>query len=202
MATASQPQSDPRVPPEGTRMTAGEFMALPDDPRAEFVDGVLVMSPPTGGPRGAVTMRLAGLLTAHVDGRDLGYLFDSSTAFRLRPTPPLVRSPDAAFVPKDRLPGGAPRRPVTVAPALAVEVTSPCNRPGEVARKVSECFRHGCALVWVVDPDDRSGTVHAGGPFPQWTAEGDTLDGGAVLPGFSTPIAALFAGLARGAAEG
>lgn len=202
MATASQPQSAPRVPAPGTRMTLDEFMALPDDTRAELVDGVLVLSPATGGPHGFINTRLSWLLANHVYGQDLGYLFDSSTAFLLRPTPPLVRSPALAFVPRAQLPNGVPRGPVTAPPALAVEVMSPSNRPGEIARKVAEYFRHGCALVWVVDPDDRSVTVHAGVPFAQWLGEGDTLDGGAVLPGFSTPVPALFAGLARDTAGG
>ena len=86
-------------------MTLDEFMALPDETRGELVAGVLVLSPPAGGTHGDVNMRLGSLLTAHVYPRDLGYLFDSSTAFLLRPKPPLVRSPDVAFVPKDRLPG-------------------------------------------------------------------------------------------------
>ncbi len=199
MATATRPEFDPRVPATGTRLTLDEFMALPGDARGELVDGVLVSSPPAGGAHGDINMRLGALLAAHVYPRDLGYLFGASTAFLLRPAPPLVRSPDLAFVPKHALPGGPPRGAVPVPPALAVEVVSPSNRPGEIARRVAEYVRHGSALVWVVDPDDRSVTVHAGGPFAEWLGEANTVDGGAVLPGFSTPVAALFAGLARDA---
>jgi Uma2 family endonuclease len=102
-----------------------------------------------------------------------------------------------AFVQASRLTGGVPGRGyLPLAPDLAVEILSPSNTAAEMARKLADYFGHGTRLVWLVDPDAREITVHAAGAIPRLLRDADTLDGGDVLPGFSTPVAALFAGLA------
>lgn len=43
-------------------------------------------------------------------------------------------------------------RPQTRPPVLAVEITSPANRPGELALKVAAYLAGGAETVWVLDP--------------------------------------------------
>ena len=51
---------------------------------------------------------------------------------------------------------------------------------------------YGVRLVWAAWPDSRTIDVHpAGGPVTTLT-ESDTLDGGAVLPGFAMPVREVF----------
>jgi Uma2 family endonuclease len=52
-------------------------------------------------------------------------------------------------------------------------------------------------LVWEVDPDTRTVHVYTGPEAVAVLTEADTLDGGAVLPGFRLPLSALFAELDR-----
>ena len=196
MTTIAEIDIESDVPPDGTRMTLEEFLSLPDAPRAELEDGVFEVVPPAGGPHGSVNIRLAIRLGAYVLERDLGEVYDSSTAFVLRVgPPPIVRSPDVSFVRRGRddprtAPGSVP-----LAPDLAVETLSPSERAGKIQRKVAEYLEHGTELVWLIDPQRRTAAVYARDGSVRWLREGDPLDGGDVVPGFSVPLAFLFAGL-------
>jgi Uma2 family endonuclease len=109
----------------------------------------------------------------------------------------LVRIPDLSFTNWDRLPGRkVPDEPVAdVAPDLAVEVLSEGNTREEMERKLKEYFLSEVAVVWFVDPRKRTVRVYTSPDEVTELAESDTLDGGKVLPGFSVPVARLFADL-------
>jgi Uma2 family endonuclease len=184
----------PQVPAQ--RMTAEEFFALGEDVMGELVDGVFVPMTPAGGPHGSINTRITAALGAFVYPRELGELFDGQTGFILRRRPDVVRCPDVAFVAAARLPGGVRGGPLELAPDLAVEVLSPSNTAAEMLRKLNDYLTHGVRLVWEIDPDARSVVVHTPDAPARWLAIGDTLDAAAVLPGFTTPVASLFAGLA------
>jgi Uma2 family endonuclease len=116
----------------------------------------------------------------------------------MRLTAGLVRMPDVTFVLGSRLPNRQVQldQPFAdLAPDLAVEVISPSNTPSEVAAKRQEYFQHGTSLVWVIDPRARTVEVFTGPTASTLLQQTDTLDGGAVLPGFSLPLAQLFAEL-------
>ncbi len=197
MTTAVEIDVEVNVPPDGTRMTLEEFLSLPDAPRAELEDGVFEMVPPAGGPHGSVNTRLAIRLGAYVLERGLGEVYDSSTAFVLRTGPrPLVRSPDVSFVRRGKDDPATAPGSVPLAPDLAVETLSPSDRAGKVQRKIEEYFEHGTTLVWLIDPQHRTAAVYTRDGSVRWLHEGDALDGGDVIPGFSVPLAFLFAGLA------
>ena len=60
-------------------------------------------------------------------------------------------------------------------------------------RKLGEYFAAGVRLVWMVDPRRRKARVHATVDQSVLIKEGQSLDGGAVLPGFVLPLNVLFA---------
>ena len=78
-------------------------------------------------------------------------------------------------------------------PELAVEVCSPSDEPGEIAKKLDLYRRAGVPLVWWVDPARRTVVVHRDGQPAGELGEDDVLDGADVLPGFRLPIAEIFA---------
>jgi Uma2 family endonuclease len=82
-----------------------------------------------------------------------------------------------------------------IAPHLAVEVLSPHNTKAEMNRKLVEYFDRGVQLVWYVDPRTRTVAVYTSPRRPKTLSESQTLDGGTVLPGFSVPVAQIFAEL-------
>lgn len=199
------PTSAPGIPAHGSRMTLAEFLALGEDVRAELVDGILLYKgihsdvSPARRPHGSIAARLVRALGNYADAHALGEVFDSSTEFMLRRDPPLVLVPDVSFVRRARLPEDLVNDDAeyaVLAPDLAAEVLSPSERAGRVQQKIEEYLEHGTDLVWLIDPQHRTATVYTRQGGVRWLHEGDRLDGGDVIPGFSVPLAFLFAGLA------
>lgn len=157
---------------------------------------------PASGAHGLVSCNVLLLLSTHVRAHTLGQCFADSAGFALPGLPNTVRAPDASFVRAEHLPHeGVGAGWIEVAPDLAVEVFSPeVLSPGEtaseLAEKLADYRASGTALVWVVDPVKRSVGVYAANDPVRWLAESDTLDGGAVVPGFRCVVRDLFEGLA------
>jgi Uma2 family endonuclease len=103
-----------------------------------------------------------------------------------------VRSPDAAFVRRERLPELSDHF-VPVAPDLAVEVLSPSDRMADALGKVAMYLQAGVQLVWLVDPAARVVTVFRPDGPPKILGQSDALDGGDLLPGLTIPLAEIFA---------
>jgi Uma2 family endonuclease len=161
----------------------------------ELVDGVLVEKP-MGFKESLLAGAILAALRAFVVPRKLGVV--SGEAGMMQLLAGLVRMPDVAYVSAARLPNGrVPREPVPLlVPDLAVEVLSKSNTRAEMKRKREEYFRAGVRLVWMFDPDARSAEVYTDAATPPVRlSENDTIDGGAVLPGFTLSLHDLFAEL-------
>lgn len=160
------------------------------DTPCELVDGTLVEKP-VGYPESSLMLHVAYLLRLFLETARLGYLAGSDGGFRLMEG--LVRLPDISVIRKSKLPGGRrPREQVAaLAPCLAIEILSPSNTRGEIKRKFKEYFLAGTELAWIIDPRRRTVRVHTAPDVFTTLGEGDTLDGGAVLPGFSLTVACL-----------
>jgi Uma2 family endonuclease len=113
----------------------------------------------------------------------------------LRLFPGLVRVPDVSFISKDRLIGGElPDEAIaSLGPDLAVEVISPGNTKKEIDRKLREYFSSGTRLAWVVYPKTETVEAYTSAAKMKALRQGQTLDGGDVLPGFRLSLRRLFA---------
>jgi Uma2 family endonuclease len=160
----------------------------------ELVDGTLVEKP-MGAMESGLALVIGRFILNYLDGHDLGLAFGPDAMLRLAPG--LVRAPDISFVRWHKLPGRTwPRDPIPgFGPCLAIEVLSESNTGPEMRRKTQEYFDHGAELVWLVDPRRREVRVHTSLADFRTLHEGDTLDGGTLLPGLAIPVAALFARL-------
>ena len=81
---------------------------------------------------------------------------------------------------------------MTIAPDLAVEVTSPTDTVYELEEKVEEYLRAGVRLVWVIHPEVHAIQVIRGDGSGYRLRAGDELSGEEVVPGFRCPVASLF----------
>lgn len=158
----------------------------------ELVDGEMRELSPTAGDSGWISAVIISLLTIHVRASGLGWVFSNETGFVLFDDRQTVRAPDAAVVLRDRL-AKPPRSFVAMAPDLAVEVLSPSDRMADAMSKVAMYLQAGVRLVWLVDPPSQTVTVFRLDELPTKLGVGDTFDGGDVLPGFSVPVAEIFA---------
>jgi Uma2 family endonuclease len=182
---------------ETRHTTAEELLRMPDDGfRYELVRGELRKMTPAGNKHGYLALRIASRLERHVEDNGLGKTYAAETGFKLSSDPDTVRAPDAAFVSRARLEEvGEIEGYWPGAPDLAVEVISPSDTHTEVVEKALAWLEAGCRMVLAVDPSRRNVTVYralddirilTGGA-------GETLDGADVVPGWSLPVAELFA---------
>lgn len=176
------------------RMTFEEFEAMPNDgKRYELVDGELREMPPAGLQHGDVGSGLNAELRFHVRQRRLGRVFGPDTGFRIFPDRDLAYAPDVSFVTAERIATVDDYEKMgRMAPDLVVEVVSPSDRMTDVLAKVDDYLAAGVRLVWVVVPRRRQVLVYAPGQPARTLGNGDSLDGGDVLPEFRLPVAEVF----------
>jgi Uma2 family endonuclease len=162
-----------------------------EDRLYELIDGVLVEKI-MGIRESFLAAWLIQLLGLFVKGNKLGILTAPDGAVRLGVR--LVRIPDVSYFSWDQFPHRRlPDEKVPeLAPRLAIEVLSDSNTPREMKRKLKDYFFAEVRFVWFVDPKSRSVEVFTAPDESTRFGEKDTLDGGAVLPGFTLPVATLF----------
>jgi len=161
----------------------------------ELVDGVLVEKP-MGLRESILAMLIAFKLQEFVLPRRLGAVSGEAGMMKLRPQ--LIRIPDVAYIRLGAGEGKIPNQAVpAVAPTLAVEVVSGSNTPAEMKRKIEEYFSAGTELVWVIDPERRTGEVYTSPQNPRRIDISGALPGEPVLPGFSVAMKDLFEELDR-----
>ncbi len=186
----------PNAPP----MTTDELHAIPDDGwQYELVKGVLVRMPLSGGEASNVGLLLGSRLSVYVEDNGLGRVTGEQGGYRLDPAHPLDTElgPDYAFVRADRLP---PRdspeysKAWPLAPDLVIEVASGNQYAPGLAAKARTYLSFGTRLVWVIWPRYKRVDVwRPGAAMPTPLGVEDTLDAEDVVPGFTYPIARLFA---------
>lgn len=126
------------------RMSWEDYLALPDDVRAEWVDGEVVVSPRASLKHGGIVSRVVALLVEALP--DLEVITESG-----------------AWLPHNRLRGPdvlvlATEQDTTWAeepPLLVVEVLSPSTRTEDTRVKAPEYAAAGVGHLWLVDPRDR-----------------------------------------------
>jgi Uma2 family endonuclease len=82
-------------------------------------------------------------------------------------------------------------KPFILIPDVCVEVISANDNYLDVDDKVEGYLKDGVRLVLVINPRRKAIAVHTLAGIVRLT-ENDTLDGGAVLPGFTLSVAAIF----------
>ncbi|MCS7031042.1 MAG: Uma2 family endonuclease [Gloeomargarita sp. SKYG116] len=173
--------------------TDAEWLALPQDGhRYELVNGELVDMGSAGMAHGEIGAYLGGCLAIYVRRHKLGIVCDGSTAFTLKSGN--RRSPDIAFVRRERLQGFT--QPFhgffAGSPDLVVEILSPGNTVAEMHEKIEEYFQNQTRLVWVIHPAERFVLVYHQPEPDSFLRINDILDGEDVVPGFTLPVAELF----------
>jgi Uma2 family endonuclease len=166
-----------------------------DEPLYEIINGERVELPPMSMYASLVASRVVRRLGGFVDVNALGEVV-SEVLFSLPHATGRNRRPDVAFVSYERW---AKDRPLPVAgnawevvPDLTVEVVSPHDLADEIMQKITEYFRAGVRLVWVIYPQQRLVQVYESVENIKVLKSTEELDGGTVVQGFRLPLSTLF----------
>lgn len=176
-----------------TSLTAEEFEKLPDTKGYELVDGVLVEKN-MGAKSALVGSRATAILDTYCRQTGAGWVFNAEGGYRCFPKAPnQIRKPDVSFVSAARMsasdiPDGYP----SIAPDLAVEVSSPNDLVDELEEKVEQFLAAGVRRVWVLNPETRTIRILRPDGSDTRLHEGEKLTGEDVLPGFSCEVSDFF----------
>jgi Uma2 family endonuclease len=80
------------------------------------------------------------------------------------------------------------------APELAIEVVSPSETVIRLEKKIELYMAHKCKSVWVVFPESRVVRIFGADGQSRKFEQNQILEDSAVLPGFQTPVSAIFEG--------
>lgn len=153
-------------------------------------NGNIILMPPTGSETGRYNADLSGELWSWNRRTKLGYIFDSSTGFKLPNS--AVRSPDVAWVSRKRWEaisetdrqGFAP-----LCPDFAIEIRSKSDDLKVLKDKMEEYRDNGCRLGWLIDRAGKQVFIYReNGSIDIRQGETITLSGEDVLPGLSINI--------------
>jgi Uma2 family endonuclease len=175
-------------------VTAEELLEMPEEPRTELIEGVVVEMSPAKGGHGVVVQRLTASLVIYLRQQPIAELWsDGQTGFFVGRNPDSVLVPDLALTSLD---GGRHSMDedhfVETVPFLVVEVKSPSERESSIARKTALYRAAGVREQWWVRPQQRQVWVHRDDRAPL-ILEGDAvLASDDLLPGFRFPLGDLF----------
>lgn len=187
----------PLAPPPPIRMTAEEFLALPDDGMdRDLIRGELREWGMTVRNRfhTKVATLVAGLL--HVWWRTLmggrGELHSADVGCYLNEQRTLVGI-DVAYFDQATIDAQTDATKLIVGPpVLAVEVASPNDTIEKIQAKTGEYLSGGVKQVWVVNPYDRTVAVYRPGLSPDVYNDRQELRGDPELPGFHAAVSEFF----------
>ncbi len=162
------------------------------DRHFELEQGEVVEMPRPGERHGYVCSNVVRILGNVTFQRRKGYVLSNDTGVILDRDPDTVRGPDVVLYDQtrryDELNAGYCEHP----PTLAVEVLSPTDRWGKVMKRIAQFLRQGITVVWIVDPEGRSVSIHRSNQFPVLLDGVDELTGDPELPGFRCSVADFF----------
>jgi Uma2 family endonuclease len=168
--------------------------AMSNDLLYEVVDNQVRELPPMGIEEALIASTLFRILSPFTWTSGLGRVV-SEALFLLTPTQKRQRRPDLAYVSFQRWPRGR-RVPSAdaweVVPTLAIEVVSPTNFANGVLEKIEDYFQSGVERVWVIYPTVAKLYDYDSPSSVRILTRDQSLDGGALLPGFQLPLVELF----------
>ncbi|MBF6613655.1 MAG: Uma2 family endonuclease [Chloroflexi bacterium] len=174
--------------------TIEDLYNVPDNAKAELVNGEIVLMSPTGGLPGYAADEIFASIREYGRRTGNGYAVGDNRAFIVNLPNRKSLSPDAAFHN-----GEMTLRFYEGAPLFAVEVRSENDygpsAQGKIASKIRDYFDAGTQVVWDVDVlrDNVVRVYRASNPDePTVYHRGERAEAEPALPGWTMPVDDLF----------
>ena len=182
--------------PAAQLLTAAELLALPrDGNRHELVRGELVTMPPPGFMRGIVAGKFGLRIGNFVHRHTLPYVGGFQAAAYIEQDPDTVRAADYGIYSRRQIPDPPPDDGYIpgLIPELVVEVIAPGYGAARAAGRARMWLDAGVGLVAMAYIATSAVVTHASDGTVRRFATGDALTLEPTLPGFTCPVADIFA---------
>jgi Uma2 family endonuclease len=185
------------VPTTAKKMTAEEFCDFVHRPENdnrwfELVRGEVIELPPPRKLHGFICLNIGRFLGNYTFDRGCFYVTGNDSGVILARDPDTVRGPDVAVYNDANTFSELHPKYGETPPLLAVEVLSPDDRATKVMRKITDYLNARVPLVWVIDPEDRTLTIHRPDRPQTILNESQEVTGEDILPGFSCRVGEFF----------
>jgi Uma2 family endonuclease len=139
------------------------FLAMPETkPASEYVDGAIIQKPMPKGKHSLIQAELVTAINGALKRPKVALaLPELRCTFGGRSTVPDVAVFTWARILRDAT--GDIADTFDAAPDWTIEILSPEQSPTKVTKNILHCLKHGCAMGWLIDPEDRSVVVYPAG---------------------------------------
>jgi len=193
---AFPPITDIAALPQPALMSLDDLMA--SDSRIEIMDGKVIEMSDAGIIHHRYIRNIMELLLEYVKTNDIGEVFSDGLTYMMFSNARGLKDsfmPDVSLILKQNfLPMNDLSKPYPGVPDLAVEVVSPDDKPGKLARKVRVYLEKGTSQVWMVYPEVNE--VHQYRRDTPDTARiytgAQSVDVSPLLPGLMLPLESIF----------
>jgi Uma2 family endonuclease len=148
--------------------------------------GELIVMAPVGGESGNYEARLITDVELWNRSTQLGYVFSSSTIFKLPNS--ANRSPDVAWIQKERweaLTSEQRRKFPPIVPDFVIELRSATDVLEPLQAKMQEYCENGVSLGWLINPQDQQVEIYRVGQAVEVRLLPTSLSGEDTLPNFT-----------------
>lgn len=177
------------------RATVQDLYDVPENGKAELVNGELIRMSPTGFKPGRASLKIVSSLVFHEQEHGGGYAIPDNVGFLVDLPNRDSFSPDAAWYTGEE----GTMKFVTGAPDFAVEVRSESDygpaAEREIADKIADYFAAGTKIVWdvdLLDPDVIKVYRSDSPNTPTIYSPGEIADAEPAVPGWRFPVDSLF----------
>ena len=181
--------------PTKAQATIEDLYRVPENGKAEIVNGELILMSPTGDLPSRAAFNVASSLRAFARGKNVGRAYPDNTGYKVNLPDRDSFSPDASFYTGK----STGMKFLEGAPVFAVEVRSEFDygKKAEAAilKKRGDYFAAGTSVVWDVDllSEDTIKVYRSSDPNnPTIYRRGETAEAEPAVPGWRMPVNELF----------
>jgi Uma2 family endonuclease len=156
-------------------LTLDKFLQIPEtEPASEFIDGHVFQKPMPQGQHSRLQRKLLNLINDAAEPENIAEAFpELRCTFGGRSI-----VPDIAVFRCDRIPideQGDIANTFDICPDWTIEILSPDQSATRVIDNILHCLENGCAMGWLINPQDRSVMVYPTECRPRILRQPDAL---------------------------